>query len=383
MVNAKANQQIQRLLDNLVASGEEVGLQTAAYLNGELVIDAWAGLADEESGRKVDGDTLFTVFSTTKGITATCMHILADRRQIDYDAPIAKYWPEFAANGKAKATVRHALTHKVGLPLMPEGITPERMCDWDWMCRQLAAAAPIWEPGTKTGYHAYTYGWINGEVLRRVDGRPIANFAQEEICRPLGMKDIYMGISDEVEGRVATLRNAPPPPNAPVPPPDALIRRAIPQIVGTMGEVFNRPDVRRASIPGAGGIMSARALARHYAMLAGFGTLGKTKVLSHERVEAARTKQTEDKDEVIGSPIPKGLGYFLGGGGMGAAMGPSNQTFGHPGAGGSIGFADPESRLAVGFTKNLMKGGGDPNRASALLVANEIRAALGITVGAR
>jgi CubicO group peptidase (beta-lactamase class C family) len=206
---------------------------------------------------------------------------------------------------------------------------------------------------------------------------------QEQVCKPLGIKDIYMGIPDDVEARVATLRNAPPDPNAPVQPPDALMRRAIPPIVGATGDVFNRPDVRRASIPGAGGIMSARALARHYAMLAGFGTLGGAKVLNRERVETARTKQTEDRDEVIGLPIPKGLGYFLGGGGMGAAMGPSNRTFGHPGAGGSIGFADPEHRLAVGFTKNLMKGGGDPQRAAALLVANEIRAALGITVGAR
>ncbi len=385
MIDAKANERVQKLLNELVSNGEEVGLQAAAYLNGELAIDAWAGIADEKSGRKVDGDTLFTVFSTTKGITATCMHILAERGKIAYDAPIARYWPEFAANGKAGATVRHALTHKVGLPLMPDDITPEKMCDWDWMCKQLAAAAPVWEPGTKTGYHAYTFGWINGEILRRVDGRPIAKFVQDEICKPLGIKDIYMGIPDDVEGRVATLRNAPPDPNAPVQPPDSLMRRAIPPIVGTTGDVFNRPDVRRASIPGAGGIVSARALARHYAMLAGLGTLGGVKVLNRERVEMARTKQTEDRDEVIGLPIPKAMGYFLGGGGMGAAMGPSSRTFGHPGAGGSIGFADPEHRLAVGFTKNLMKGGGDPLRGAALLVSNEIRAALGITatVGAR
>ncbi|MSQ12392.1 MAG: class A beta-lactamase-related serine hydrolase [Dehalococcoidia bacterium] len=385
MVDAKANERVQKLLNELVSNGEEVGLQAAAYLNGELAIDAWAGIADEKSGRKVDGDTLFTVFSTTKGITATCMHILADRGKIAYDAPIARYWPEFAANGKARATVRHALTHKVGLPLMPDDITPEKMCDWDWMCKQLAATAPVWEPGTKTGYHAYTFGWINGEILRRVDGRSIARFAQDEICKPLGIKDIYMGIPDDVEARVATLRNAPPDPNAPVQPPDSLMRRAIPPIVGTTGDVFNRPDVRRASIPGAGGIVSARALARHYAMLAGFGTLGGVKVLNRESVETARTKQTEDRDEVIGQPIPKAMGYFLGGGGMGAAMGPSSRTFGHPGAGGSIGFADPEHRLAVGFTKNLMKSGGDPLQGAALLVSNEIRAALGITatIGAR
>jgi CubicO group peptidase (beta-lactamase class C family) len=378
MVDKKATERVNKLLQQLIDNGEEAGLQAAAYLNGELVIDAWAGLADETTGRKVDGDTLFTVFSTTKGVTATCIHMLAERGKVDYDAPIAKYWPEFAANGKAKATVRHGLTHKVGIPLMPEASTPEKMADWDWMCKELAAMKPVWEPGTKTGYHAYTYGWILGEVVRRVDGRSIAQFVQEEICKPLGMKDIYMGVPASEEKRVAKLRNAPPPPNAPVPPPDALMRRAIPAVVGTTGEVFNQSVVRRASIPGAGGIMSARALGKHYAALACWGTLGKVKLMSKQRVETARTKQTEDKDEVILQPIPKGMGYFLGGGPNSGAMGSTNAAFGHPGAGGSIGFCRPESGLAVGFTKTLLKGGGDPTRSASLLVANEIRAALGI-----
>jgi len=376
MLNAKANQQVQKLLERLVASGDEVGLQAAVYLNGELVIDTWAGLADEASGRKVDGDTLFTVFSTTKGITATCVHILAERGAVDYDAPIAKYWPEFAANGKAKATVRHGLTHAVGIPMMPEGVTPAQMCDWGWMCKQLVAMSPAWEPGTKTGYHAYTYGWILGEVVRRVDGRTIAKFTQDEICKPLGVKDIYMGIPDEVEGRVATLKNAPPPPNAP--PRTAMQQRSIPDAVGTTGAVFNRPDVRRASIPGAGGIMSARALARHYAVLAGLGTLGTTRLVSKQRVETARTVQFDTLDATSGMPALRAMGYFLGGGQAPSPMGTSRGTFGHPGAGGSIGFADPESKLAVGFTKTLLKQPADPKQASAYMVVEEIRAALGI-----
>jgi CubicO group peptidase (beta-lactamase class C family) len=380
MVDKKANERVQKVLQRLVDSGDELGLQVAAYHNGELVIDTWAGVADESTGRKVDGDTLFTVFSTTKGVTATAVHILAEKGKVDYDAPIAKYWPEFAANGKAKATVRHGLTHAVGIPMMPDGVTPEQMCNWDWMCKQLAAMAPAWEPGTKTGYHAYTYGWILGEVIRRVDGRPIAKFVQDEICKPLGITDIYMGIPDSVEGRVATLKNAPPPPN--MPPRTPMQQRSIPDAVGTTGAVFNRKDVRRASIPGAGGIMSARALAKHYAVLAGFGTLGKVKLMSKHRVEQARSVQWDTTDVSSGMLALRGMGYFLGGGQAPSPMGTSRNTFGHPGAGGSIGFADPENKLAVGFTKTLLKQPADPKAASAYVVAEEIRAALGIKVPA-
>ncbi len=230
-----ANTQVRLFLEQLVADGEELGLQVAAYLDGRLVIDAWAGVADETTGRPVDGNTLFTVFSTTKGIVATCIHLLADRGLLDYDAPIATYWPEFAVNGKARATVRHALTHQTGVPQMPVDVTPELLCDWDGMCRRLAGMAPLWEPGSQTGYHAYTFGWILGEIVRRVDGRSIADFVQQEICRPLDLDGLFLGIPDAVEPRVATLKEAPRPPDyvpicgpalrpLPAPPPQARPR---------------------------------------------------------------------------------------------------------------------------------------------------------------
>jgi CubicO group peptidase (beta-lactamase class C family) len=373
-MNADANAAVRALLEELIAGGSELGLQAAAYRNGELVIDASAGTADRASGRPVDGDTLFTVFSTSKGITATCIHLLAERGQVDYDVPIARYWPEFAANGKERATVRDALTHRIGLPQMPEGVTPEDLCDWDAMCATLAAQAPLWEPGTTTGYHAYTFGWILGEILRRIDGRPIATFVQEEVCAPLGIRDLYFGISDDVEGRVATLENAPPPEGAPQPPPDALIFRAIPPQVGTTGAVFNRADVRRASIPAAGGIMTARAIARHYAAL--IGDVDGVRLLPAERVAVATAVQTADQDAVIGVPVRKGLGYFLGG--PLSPMSERTNAFGHPGAGGSIGFADPEFGLAVGITKNMMRTSLDPTQATAFRIAQRIRETLGI-----
>src|SRR5262245_6617535 len=291
-MNQDANQAVHTLLEELVADGTELGLQAVAYRNGELVIDAFAGTADRDSGRPVDGDTLFTSFSTTKGITATCIHLLAERGQLDYDDPITRYWPEFGQNGKERATLRDALTHRVGIPQMPAGLAPENLGDWEGMCTALAALPPLWEPGTATGYHAYTFGWILGEVLRRIDGRPIATFVQEEICAPLNAPDIYMGIPDEVEARVATLENAPPPEGAPVPPPDALIFKAIPPKVGVTGAIFNRPDVRRASIPAGGGIMSARSLARHYAAL--IGELDGVRLLPAERIAVATELQTEE-----------------------------------------------------------------------------------------
>lgn len=370
---------ITSLLQEMVASGEELGLQVAAYLNGELVIDTFAGIADRASAEPVNGDTLFTVFSTTKGVTATCIHLLAERGQLQYDDPIARYWPAFAGQGKARATVRDALTHKVGVPQLPADVTPEDFCDWDGICATIAAQAPLWEPGSRTGYHAFTFGWMLGEVLRRVDGRSIAEFVQDEICRPLGVRDLYLGIPDDagVETRVAALESAPPPAGAPVPPPDALILQAIRPPVAP-GSVYNRADLRRASIPGGGGIMSARAIARHYAALV--GEVDGVRLLPSQRVATATELQTDEIDAVLGVPIRKALGYFLGG--PLSPMGERASAFGHPGAGGSIGFADPRYRLAVGFTKNRLRTTLDPKEAAAYRVGQRVREVLGIPTDA-
>jgi CubicO group peptidase (beta-lactamase class C family) len=364
------NECVQKIVDGMVKSGEELGLQVAAYVDGELVVDAWAGVADEVSRQQVNGDTLFTTWSTTKGFVATCLHILADRGHVDYDAPVATYWPEFAAYGKEGTTVRHVLTHSAGIPHMPKGVTPEMMTDWEAMCSAIAKHEPLWKPGTKTGYHFWTFGWIVGEIIRRVDGRAIAQFVQEELCQPLGIGDFYLGIPDAVEDRVATLIQEPMPTDVETEPNDLLLRVEPPQV--TSAEVVNRFDVRRASIPGCGGIMNARSIARHYAMLAGYGVLDGTRILSEERVNMIRALQTDAPDEVYGVQIPKSLGYFLGGDvnqKWSRAMGSSGEEFGHPGAGGSLGFADPARRLGFGLAKNLMKG----NDTTAFVVAEAIR----------
>jgi len=372
----------QELLDDLVASGAERGMQLAVYVGDELVVDAWAGVADPATGRRVDGDTLFPVFSTTKGIVATAIHMLADRGALDYDSPIASYWPEFGAHGKERVTVRHALAHTAGVPQMPEGVGAADMCDWDGMCRAIAGLAPLWEPGAATGYHALTIGWILGETARRVDGRPIARIVRDDICAPLGITSLYIGIPDSMEARVAILESAPAAPvgsglplgaaDADAPPPGVFAVRAIPPALQPLEEMFGRPDVRRAVIPAAGGIMNARAIARHYAALAA-GELDGVRLLTAERVRLASALQTKGSDLVAADPIRKGLGYFLDGPHM--SLGGLPAAFGHPGHGGSLGFADPAHRLAFGLTKNRIVDG-PPNEHVSYRIVRAVRDAL-------
>lgn len=376
---ADANAIMQAEIDSQVAKGPEIGLQVAAYVDGELVVDCWAGLADETTGRKVDGDTIFTVFSATKGVAATALHIQAERGLVDYEAPIASYWPEFGAKGKGACTVRDALTHRCGVPQMPQGTSPEQMCDWEGMTKAIAELEPVWEPGTKAGYHAYTYGWLVGEIVRRTDpkARSFGQFVQDEICAPLGIDSLWMGIPDEVEPRVAKLTNTPPPPPGAPAPPDLLFK-SIPLDLGVTQEIFGRPDVRRSCHPGAGGIMNARGLARHYAMLAQGGELDGVRLLSPERVDQVRQLQSDEKDEVIGFPYRRGLGYFLGQSELPGPIGSKLGAFGHPGAGGSVGWCDPDQRFAAAILKNRMLAPLTPEENTVKQVADVLRQALGI-----
>lgn len=350
-MKGEPNEKVRLFLEQLVVDGEEVGLQVAVYHQGRLVIDAWAGLADTAAGRKVDGETLFTVFSTTKGILYGAIHLLAQGGKLAYDDPVARYWPAFAARGKAAITVAQVLDHSAGVPQMPDGTTAEDLCVWDRMCAAIADLPPLWEPGLKTGYHGYTNGWILGEVLRRIDGRTVSQFVGDEICGPLELRNLFLGIPDRVEARVAALLDAPPPEPLPaygLP----LMEKAIPPHLPAAAALFNRADVRRACMPAAGGIMTARDLARYYASMTPGGANG-FRLLPPKRVALATRERRRDLDQVIGLEIRKGLGWIL--------PGPNGESipgfpgaFGHPGAGGSVGYADPAHDLAVGFTKTLL-----------------------------
>lgn len=331
-----ANDRVVRGLDQLVRDTPEVGLQVAVYLDGELVVDAWAGLADPATGRPVDGDTLFMLSSTTKGVAATCMHLCAERHRLSYDMPIAEVWPEFADHGKEKATLRHALCHQTGVPQTPVGYAPDWLPDWDRMCQGIADLDPLFAPGTRTAYHSLTFGYIIGEILRRVDGRPIDRFLREEICVPLGIdRHAYFGVPDSELPRVATLVDAP---SAPAH-----------YMAGMVGEpagcevaaIFNRREILQACIPGSGGVFTARGLARHYAMLAS--------ILPLSRLDEATVLQSFEMDEIYHVRTRRALGYRLG-----VDTGPlaSPAAFGHVGGGGSFAYADPARRLAIAFAKN-------------------------------
>ncbi len=263
-------QRIQAAIDGLVASGAERGVQVAVYRRGEQVVDAVAGVADADTGRSVTPDTPFYCYSMGKGATATVVHVLVERGLFDYDTPIVELWPEFGAHGKEAATVRHALTHTVGVPALPPDTTPEDVCDWEKMCSVIADMEPWWEPGTRTAYHAYTFGYILGEVVRRATGERISRVLREEVAEPLGAGDeLYFGMPGSGLDRVARLEDAPGSAEflASLPDDSPFLRWA-PRTVFPTAEFGNRHDVLLADIP-AGGKMSARAMARMYAGLLG------------------------------------------------------------------------------------------------------------------
>jgi CubicO group peptidase (beta-lactamase class C family) len=343
---------IQRLLDNAVAQGAEHAVQVAAYLDGERIVDAWAAPA----GWTIDGASLFPIFSTGKGFAATAVHRLVERGVLAWDAPIAHYWPEFAAHGKGGITLRHALDHTAGLPMMPERGTMAEAADWDGMCRYLANATPIHAPGARRHYHAITYSWLVGETARRADGRDFGRIIAEEVCQPLGIADeVFFGLPDSVLARVVDAEPAPPPaatPAAqPVPqaPPDPVAARAVPSWVCPLETWINSASVRRGCVPASNGFMTARAIACHYASLVGQG-VGGVRLLSEATMDAATAWHPIPRVDLVGCGR-RGLGYGL--------QGPDDDpgaVFGHGGYGGSNGFADRRQRLAIGFTRSLMGG---------------------------
>jgi hypothetical protein len=201
------NGKVHDLLLDQITRGTQIGAQVAAYRNGELIVDTWAGQIGPEDPRPVQPDTLFSSFSTTKGVAATALHILADRGVIDYGAPVAKYWPAFAANGKGNITVAQAMSHQAGLHAVPPGLNADLINDWDACLDYIANGTPGWEPGTATGYHALTYAWVAGGIVQHASGRHIKDVIQEEIAIPLGVEgQMYVGLPDSVpDERLATL----------------------------------------------------------------------------------------------------------------------------------------------------------------------------------
>ena len=375
--DASAQAAVQAVLDEYVATGGETGLQVAAYLDGRQVVDAWAGVADPATGRPYDGETLTTVFSVTKGVAVTAVHLLAERGLIAYDRPVASYWPAFGVNGKAEITVAQALSHQGGIPQMPAGIGPADLVDWDRVVAAVAAQPPLWEPGTAPGYHSLTHGWIVGGLVEAVDGRRIDRFVREELLAPLGLdRSFFLGLPETEDSRIAPLAMDDALLGEEPPSPESYAWLAVPPAFYPLGRSFNRPDVRRAIVPGAGGIATARALARLYAALV--AEVDGVRLLPAGRVRAMSALQTDAWDLVLDASDPKGIGYFLGH--RDSPMGDRVSAFGHPGYGGAIAFGDPEYGFAFALTKNRLRGGSPDGRRGTMDAARATRRALGIPV---
>jgi CubicO group peptidase (beta-lactamase class C family) len=349
----KLQQQVQQAIDQLVSSGAERGVQLAVYRDGRQVVDAVAGVADPASGRAVTSGTVFYNFSVVKGAAATIAHMLAERGLFGYDTPVAELWPEFAAHGKQAVTVRQVLDHSAGVPGIPLDTTIEDLCDWDKMCAAIADAELWWEPGTKVGYHAYTFGYIVGEVVRRATGKPISQVLAEEVAGPLGVADeLWFGMPASEHHRLARLEDEPAAAElaaqmmASMPPDLPMFRSAPPELFPN-AEFGNRADTLAADIP-AGGKTSARAIARMYAAL--LGEVDGVRLLTPERLAEATAVSSSGTDEVFGNPSTWGLGYGIGGPTGDAKTAPT--VFGLGGVGGSFVCGDTASGIAWAVTKN-------------------------------
>ncbi|MGW0629277.1 serine hydrolase domain-containing protein [Streptomyces sp. NPDC002758] len=337
---------------------DELGAAVAVTVDGEPVVDLWGGWADEAYTRPWERDTLVNVWSTSKGPVALCAHILADRGLLDLDAPVAAYWPEFAAAGKERVLVRHLLSHRAGLSGLREPHSLEQLYDWELTTARLAATQPWWEPGSRSGYHALTYGFLVGEVVRRISGLLPGAFLEREVTGPLGI-DFTIGLPEKESGRVAELVHAR---GGLTSEQAAIFSQLAPAALAALTNPVvgaaqaNTPQWRAAEIPAANGHGTARAVAALYGVFAGRGSHGGRLVLSAEAAERVREGQGSCRDLVLGAGFESeteiGLGLWLSG--PNGSYGPNPRAFGHDGFGGSCGLADPEAGVSLGYVMNRM-----------------------------
>jgi CubicO group peptidase (beta-lactamase class C family) len=346
----------------------EVGAACAVYRQGSLLVDLWGGLADTSSQRSWNEDTIALVFSAAKGPTATCIHRLVERGLLDLEQPVSRYWPEFGCNGKEAITTRMVLSHRAGLAAVDGELTLDEVLAWDPVVEAIAAQSPNWEPGTKHGYHARSFGWILGELIRRITGMSPGQYLRREICEPLGLR-YWVGLPEAEHPHCARL----------VPPEggsdavakllgaDSLTARVMsgPSGLFAYDEMWNRPDVLAAEMPSSNGVGDARSLARFYDAL--LHPPAGARLLGSEQLARACQEQARGPDAVIFHETCFGLGFGLQ---PSLAPGAGPACFGHPGAGGSLAFADPDAGLGFAYVMNAMQFhlDGDP-RTSGLVEA--------------
>jgi CubicO group peptidase (beta-lactamase class C family) len=329
---------------------EDVGASLAVYRGGRLVADLWGGYRDSARARPWTRDTLINVWSTTKGITAIAVALLVDRGKLSYEDLVAKHWPEFAANGKGAITVAQLLSHQGGLPgFTDEATTVEDFYDWERVTSRLARQAPVWAPGAKNSYHAMTYGFLAGELVRRSSGISPGAFVAREIAGPLGA-EVFIGLGVALEPRVAEMIK----PSAAVDmaalnlPPEAIAALTNP---GVEAERPNSRAWRAAQVPAANGHATAMGLARVYGAIADGGALEGVRLLSPETIARMTQVQTTRPDLMLGFAPNWAMGFATNGIGV---YGPNPRAFGHSGWGGSFGCADVEAKVGIGYTMNRM-----------------------------
>ena len=345
---AAARTQFEANLEN----GEDIGASFCATVEGETVVDLWGGYADPAKTRAWERDTIVNVYSTTKTMTALTALLVADRGDLDFDAPVAKYWPEFAANGKSAIKVSHLMSHSSGLSGWKDKITTEDLYDWDKVTRLLAAQAPYWEAGAAPGYHALTQGYLVGEVIRRITGKSLGTVFREEVAEPLGA-DFHIGLPASEDHRVAEL--APPPPGAAVG--DATGQTWV------QANMSNNPGIdvsatrtrgwRGAEIPAAGGTGNARSVAEIHTILANGGVAKGKRFMSEAGCRKALELQVEGQDLILGGPARFGMGFGLAGGVL-PLPNPNSLYWG--GYGGSLIIVDMDARTTFGYAMNKMAG---------------------------
>jgi CubicO group peptidase (beta-lactamase class C family) len=345
-------------------AGSDVGASVAVMVGGEPVVDIWGGFADPARTRPWEADTITNVWSTTKTMTFLCALMLADRGELDFHAPVARYWPEFAAAGKAQVEVRHVMGHTAGLPGWEEPLEAEGLADWELCTSRLAAQEPWWEPGTASGYHAVTQGYLIGELVRRITGTSIGAWFASEVAGPLGA-DFQIGLPEADDARVSPV--IPPPP----------VDFGTLDVASLAVRVFSNPPIdatlahqewwRRAEIPAANGHGNARSVATIQSIIAGRGAARGTRLLSEAGCRPIFEEQANGTDLVLGQPARFGMGYGLGN--ELVPLGPGACYWG--GYGGSLIVMDQETDLTVAYMMNRMETGltGDIRGASIVAAA--------------
>jgi CubicO group peptidase (beta-lactamase class C family) len=356
------------------ADREEVGAAFAAYVDGELVVDLWGGAADRAAARRWEHGTVARVFSGTKGLVASCLLLLLERGELELDAPVARYWSRFAARGKGGILVRHVVSHTAGLPgIRGRLIAAQELLDDGGMAALLADEVPVWPPGTVLCYHPLTYGWLCGELVRRVDGRSVGAFFADEIAEPLGLR-LWIGLPEDGELDVAALEFAPDWGRSPQTDPELIaadpVRHATwgnPPILVRGRFDWMAPEARRAELPGAGAIGEARSMARLYGCLACGGALDGVRVLAARSIEAGTRLLARGRDPIADAPAAYATGFALQDEAM--TFGPPLDAFGHGGAGGSLHGAWPAQRVGFSYVPNQLRDHDADERSAVLLAA--------------